>query len=189
MVPVNVRDGRQEGELGNRISFVFVDLPCDEPEPVRRLLDPQDDERPQVRRRAGGWRPPARGAQVRAAHRCSTRSSHLVASARTFNLVVSNIPGPRSRCTCGAAARGGLSGRPAGRPPRGLDRHDDDRGRGVFRRLRRPRSRCPTPMRSRTTIDARGRRAARAHQLTRRTAPRPRLTPDQLTGQADEETL
>jgi diacylglycerol O-acyltransferase len=36
MVPVNVRDG-SASEFGNRISFVFVDLPCDEPDPIRRL--------------------------------------------------------------------------------------------------------------------------------------------------------
>src|SRR5918995_1930574 len=37
MVPVSVREGGQSGELGNRISFMFVDLPCDEPDPARRL--------------------------------------------------------------------------------------------------------------------------------------------------------
>lgn len=36
MVPVNVREG-DASEFGNRISFVFVDLPCDEPDPIRRL--------------------------------------------------------------------------------------------------------------------------------------------------------
>ena len=39
MVPVNVRGTGEAGELGNRISFMFVDLPCDEPDPVRRLRE------------------------------------------------------------------------------------------------------------------------------------------------------
>ena len=39
MVPVSVRSPGSDGdaELGNRIAFVFVDLPCDEPDPLRRL--------------------------------------------------------------------------------------------------------------------------------------------------------
>ena len=38
MVPVNVREASEAASLGNRISFIFVDLPCDEPDPERRLL-------------------------------------------------------------------------------------------------------------------------------------------------------
>jgi diacylglycerol O-acyltransferase len=37
MVPVSVRENGRAGQLGNRISFVYVDLPCDEPDPGRRL--------------------------------------------------------------------------------------------------------------------------------------------------------
>src|SRR3954469_24253021 len=37
MVPVSVRDDGAAGDLGNRISFVFIELPCDEPDPERRL--------------------------------------------------------------------------------------------------------------------------------------------------------
>ena len=39
MVPVNVRGSGGADQLGNRISFMFVDLPCDEPDPVRRLRE------------------------------------------------------------------------------------------------------------------------------------------------------
>ena len=39
MVPVNVRGSGEADQLGNRISFMFVDLPCDEPDPVRRLRE------------------------------------------------------------------------------------------------------------------------------------------------------
>jgi len=94
MVPVNVREG-QATELGNRISFVFVDLPCDEPDPVRRLeivrLDMSD-------RKEEGM--PEGGDAAMAAIRYIPRAaqhalSRRIASPRTFNLTVSNIPGPR----------------------------------------------------------------------------------------------
>jgi diacylglycerol O-acyltransferase / wax synthase len=95
MVPVNVRGGEKGGTLGNRISFMFVDLPCDEPDPVRRLLRVHEATR--VRKRSGV--PEGADAILRSMKLAPTpvRSlvSRMVASPRTFNLVVSNIPGPR----------------------------------------------------------------------------------------------
>jgi diacylglycerol O-acyltransferase len=95
MVPVNLRSGDQDGELGNRISFLFVDLPCDEPDPVRRLLDVH--AMMSDRKRAGE---PQGGDHVLRAltyapHRIQSLASRLVSSPRAFNLTVSNIPGPR----------------------------------------------------------------------------------------------
>ena len=37
MVPVNVRDEGAAGEFGNRISFIFLELPCEEPGAEQRL--------------------------------------------------------------------------------------------------------------------------------------------------------
>jgi diacylglycerol O-acyltransferase len=95
MVPVNVRGDSGDTELGNRISFVFVDLPCDEPDPVRRLQD--------VRLQMSEHKEeeiPEGGDAVMAAMRYLPRTaqhavSRRIASPRTFNLTVSNIPGPR----------------------------------------------------------------------------------------------
>jgi len=95
MVPVNLRDIEKADDLGNRISFLFVDLPCDEPDPIRRLLDihmAMSD-----RKRAGE---PQGGDSVLQAlsyapHRLQKLASRLVSSPRAFNLTVSNIPGPR----------------------------------------------------------------------------------------------
>jgi diacylglycerol O-acyltransferase len=95
MVPVSVREQGSSAELGNRISFVFVELPCDEPDPVRRLLDVHvvmSD------RKASGE--PQGGEAVfkavsYAPHSVQHAVSRMVASPRAFNLVVSNIPGPR----------------------------------------------------------------------------------------------
>jgi WS/DGAT/MGAT family acyltransferase len=94
MVPVSVRDDGAAGELGNRISFVFVELPCDEPDTERRLALVQAA---MSDRKAGGE---PRGGDVLlgalgyAPRTLQHRAAHLVASPRTFNLVVSNIPGP-----------------------------------------------------------------------------------------------
>jgi diacylglycerol O-acyltransferase / wax synthase len=94
MVPVNVRaEGDEAG--GNRISFLFVELPCSEPDPVERLSRVHSD--------IGGRRrdadPERADAGIKAADYFPRPVQRLVsqaaASPRMFNLVVSNIPGPR----------------------------------------------------------------------------------------------
>jgi diacylglycerol O-acyltransferase / wax synthase len=95
MVPVNVRGSDEADQLGNRISFVFVDLPCDEPDPLRRLREIHAAT--SDRKRAGK----AEGADDVVRSLGFTPSpvqrivSRLIASPRTFNLTISNIPGPR----------------------------------------------------------------------------------------------
>jgi diacylglycerol O-acyltransferase / wax synthase len=93
MVPVSVRDD-EGGEFGNRISFVFVDLPCDEPDPQRRLGRVIEA---MAALKSGGE--PQGGDVLLGALEFVPRplqhlAAHLVSSPRTFNLVVSNIPGP-----------------------------------------------------------------------------------------------
>ena len=94
MVPVNVRGSGEADQLGNRISFMFVDLPCDEPDPVRRLR--QIHAATSDRKRAG--KPEGADDVVRslgfAPSPLQRVVSRLIASPRTFNLTVSNIPGP-----------------------------------------------------------------------------------------------
>jgi WS/DGAT/MGAT family acyltransferase len=94
MVPVNTRDG-DASEFGNRISFVFIDLPCDEPDPLRRL---QDVRLEMIERKEGGL--PEGGDSVMAALKYLPRPAQhaigrMISSPKTFNLTVSNIPGPR----------------------------------------------------------------------------------------------
>ena len=95
MVPVNVRGSAEPGELGNRISFMFVDLPCDEPDPVRRLAEIHMATR--ERKRAGG--PEGADDVMRSLSLVPSPirrlASRMIASPRAFNLTVSNIPGPR----------------------------------------------------------------------------------------------
>ncbi len=94
MVPVNVREG-DAADLGNRISFVFVDLPCDEPDPRRRL---QNVHLEMSERKEEGMPEGADAAMaaIRYIPRAAQHAlSRKIASPRTFNITVSNIPGPR----------------------------------------------------------------------------------------------
>jgi diacylglycerol O-acyltransferase / wax synthase len=95
MVPVSVRNGGEEGELGNQISFVFVELPCDEPDSTRRLARVKREM--SDRKEAG--EPAGAQAVLDAVAYAPRTIQHLVsraaASSRAFNLVVSNIPGPQ----------------------------------------------------------------------------------------------
>jgi diacylglycerol O-acyltransferase len=95
MVPVNLRGDGEAFELGNRISFVFVDLPCDEPDPVQRL---QDVHLAMSERKEAGD-PEAADAALAAIKYLPRAAQHAIsraaASPRSFNITVSNIPGPR----------------------------------------------------------------------------------------------
>jgi diacylglycerol O-acyltransferase / wax synthase len=92
MVPVNVRS---EGDgLGNHISFVFADLPCDDPDPLGRLYQVHAS----MSRCKREGEPEGSDLVLKAASRTPVTVqqalSRLFASPRAFNLVVSNIPGP-----------------------------------------------------------------------------------------------
>jgi diacylglycerol O-acyltransferase / wax synthase len=92
MVPVSVRDDRDL--LGNHVSFVFADLPCEEPDPVRRL----GRVHATMTQRKRDGEPEGADLAFRAAAYTPGVVQHAIsrafASPRTFNLVVSNIPGP-----------------------------------------------------------------------------------------------
>jgi diacylglycerol O-acyltransferase len=95
LVPVSVRRPDEQGELGNRISTVFVDLPIHEPDPVERLRVVSRTMKelkgsPAVRAGAmivgaTGWAPPAISAMM----------VRAMGGVRACNLVVSNVPGPQ----------------------------------------------------------------------------------------------
>jgi diacylglycerol O-acyltransferase / wax synthase len=95
MVPVSVRTEDGASQFGNQISFVFVDLPCDESDPIQRLVGVKEE----VAKRKRSGEPEGADRVLKAfgyaPHSVQRVVSHLVASPRAFNLVVSNIPGPR----------------------------------------------------------------------------------------------
>jgi diacylglycerol O-acyltransferase len=92
MVPVSVRS--PDDVLGNHISFVFAELPCDEPDPVGRLYQVHAS----MSRCKRDGEPEGSDLVLKAASRTpgtvQQALSRLMASPRAFNLVVSNIPGP-----------------------------------------------------------------------------------------------
>jgi WS/DGAT/MGAT family acyltransferase len=95
MVPVSVRGDAGDGELGNRISFLFTELPCDQAEPLVRLMTINKvTARCKAADDAAGSDAALR-ALGHAPRMVQHAASHLAASPRAFNLVVSNIPGPR----------------------------------------------------------------------------------------------
>jgi diacylglycerol O-acyltransferase len=95
MVPVSVRNDAESGEFGNRISFMFVELPCQEPDPEARLRKVQMMTE---QGKEGGDAGTGEGVLSLAGYMprpLQKLISRLMASPRMFNLVVSNIPGPR----------------------------------------------------------------------------------------------
>ena len=120
MVPVTSATGDDE-DHGNRIAFLFVELPCDEPDSIARLWG-----RPPARASAGATSeaeqstPPA---AVRATPRPPQVLSRAVAHPLLFNLSLSSIPGPAPRrAICTAAGCANLFRGAAGRAPRAVDR-------------------------------------------------------------------
>jgi diacylglycerol O-acyltransferase / wax synthase len=94
-VPVSVRAEAERADLGNQISFAFIDLPVDVDSAKRRVA----------------WITAATTAFKRAERPAGTETvmnlvgllpgplrapaARLAAAARTYNLTVSNVPGPR----------------------------------------------------------------------------------------------
>ena len=94
MVPADVRSSADAAATGNRISFVFVELPCAEPDPVERL---RAVNRATAQRRRDGDAEELDGV-FRALARTPTPLQHALAHGfahpRLFNLTVSSVPGP-----------------------------------------------------------------------------------------------
>ena len=97
LVPVSVRARDGGGELGNKISAYFVDLPVGEPDPVARL---RTISAAMARHKAGGHAIGASaliglfGMATPTVHSISARLSSSMSS-RVFNVVVTNVPGPQ----------------------------------------------------------------------------------------------
>ncbi len=95
MTPVSVRASSEAHRLGNRISMWMVDLPIDESDPRRRLerLSERTSELKASEQAAGAdvvmqateWLPGVLFAQA----------ARAISHALPFNMVVTNVPGPR----------------------------------------------------------------------------------------------
>jgi diacylglycerol O-acyltransferase len=95
MVPVSVRSDIERGALGNKVSSMFAPLPVNIADPVERLHRVSDAMRglkesgqavgAAMLTQISGLAPPTIIAQA----------ARLAASSRTFNLTVTNVPGPQ----------------------------------------------------------------------------------------------
>jgi WS/DGAT/MGAT family acyltransferase len=94
LVPVSIRTASEKGDLGNRISTVFVDLPLrGEPlERVRAISASMRKVKSSAQVRAGAL---IVGATGLAPPVVSSLAVRAISGQRLFNLVVSNVPGPQ----------------------------------------------------------------------------------------------
>ena len=96
MVPVSLRVGEDDGgQLGNRVSSLFVNLPVCEPEPLRRYLVTAGETaelKAQGQARGGAELLALAGLAPPLLHSVLARST---TAARLFNLTVTNVPGPQ----------------------------------------------------------------------------------------------
>ena len=96
MVPVSVRSEGETGSGGNRIAFAFVDLPVEEPEPLRRLaLVQQRMDEVKASGRTAGSDLLMRAVVGQLPGPLKDRAARLAAGPRLYNLTVSNVPGPQ----------------------------------------------------------------------------------------------
>jgi diacylglycerol O-acyltransferase len=94
LVPVSIRAEGERGELGNRISTVFCDLPL-EGDPlarVREISSAMERAKDSAQVRAGAL---IAGATGLAPPIVSSLAVRAMSGPRVFNLVVSNVPGPQ----------------------------------------------------------------------------------------------
>jgi WS/DGAT/MGAT family acyltransferase len=95
MLPVNVRTEDQRGKLGNRVAFLMAHLPVEEKDPAVRIARVIDETR-----RIKGSDVVEGGELLEklsdfTATTLVARISRLAARARSYNMTVTNVPGPR----------------------------------------------------------------------------------------------
>jgi hypothetical protein len=81
---------------GNRISFTSIELPLDTPSPLRRLASVREQTERFKRARRAAATDSAINALALLPGPLRTSIARLGASARAFNLTISNVPGPRT---------------------------------------------------------------------------------------------
>jgi diacylglycerol O-acyltransferase / wax synthase len=91
MVPVDVRDASGPG---NHITFVYLSLPCDEPDAVLRLMQIHRESGRHKRRGDAEGTDAALQALALAPRSLRRAAARYVASPRMYHLVVSSLPGP-----------------------------------------------------------------------------------------------
>ncbi|MGI8593241.1 MAG: wax ester/triacylglycerol synthase family O-acyltransferase [Solirubrobacteraceae bacterium] len=113
MVPANVRSSTDPTGSGNRISFLFLELPCDEPDPIARLKIIHRATAQRERDGDANDLDAAFGAIARTPGPVQRVLAHAFAHPRLSNLTVSTMPGPaRTQYLYGCRLREGHSAVP-----------------------------------------------------------------------------
>jgi diacylglycerol O-acyltransferase len=94
MVPADVRGAEDDPASGNRISFVFVELPCDEPDPVARLEAINRATAQRRRDEEAEGLDAAFGVLALTPRSLQRALAHAFAHPRLSNLTISTMPGP-----------------------------------------------------------------------------------------------
>lgn len=103
MVPADVRSQTDSAGTGNRISFLFVELPCDEPDPIARLKRVHRATSQRERDGEAEDLDAALGALALTPGPVHRALAHVFAHPRLFNLTISTMAGPavpRHLCGC-----------------------------------------------------------------------------------------
>ncbi len=104
-VPVNIRRAGDDGELGNRLSSLFIELPVAEPDPLRRyeLVRTAAEKRKASGQALGAG--VVLGVTELAPPVLHASLAHLLYAKRLFNITITNVPGsPRKLYAFGAPA-------------------------------------------------------------------------------------
>ena len=94
MVPADVRTSTDAAGSGNRISFTFFDLPCDEPDPGVRLAAIHRSTAQRARDGEAEHVDAAFRTLARTPRALQRAAAHAFAHPRLFNLTISSVPGP-----------------------------------------------------------------------------------------------
>ncbi len=96
MMPVSLRQDDERGSLGNRIAFLMVPLPLDEPDPIDRLkrineITQELKESPQIK--GNEW---IESLSNWTSSGLLSKVTQMASLRRSYNMVVTNVPGPQS---------------------------------------------------------------------------------------------
>jgi WS/DGAT/MGAT family acyltransferase len=94
MVPADVRTAEDESASGNRISFLFMELPCGEPDPLARLQAINRSTAQRRRDEEAERLDDAFSILALTPKPLQRGLAHAFAHPRLFNLTISSVPGP-----------------------------------------------------------------------------------------------
>ncbi len=96
VVPVNMRSGSEASQDGNRVSAWFVSLPVEEPDPRHRLARiRRETEQLRRSRTAQGFELFTRLTEWTGSETLARLGVRFAASMHPYNMIVTNVPGPR----------------------------------------------------------------------------------------------